>query len=91
MLTLRCLVAHTKTAERKIRKNKYENFFSRIKQQPHRVLMLNAGLLATSQFATGRSTRSRFSVVFLGPRANAELVPKFHVALHTSHAALPTA
>jgi hypothetical protein len=28
-------------------------------------------------------------VVFLGPRANAELVPKFHVAQHTSHAALP--
>jgi hypothetical protein len=31
----------------------------------------------------------RASVVFLGPRANAELVPKFHVALHASHAALP--
>jgi hypothetical protein len=30
-----------------------------------------------------------FSVVFLGPKANAELVPKFHVALHASHAALP--
>jgi hypothetical protein len=28
-------------------------------------------------------------VVFLGPKANAELVPKFHVALHASHAALP--
>jgi hypothetical protein len=28
-------------------------------------------------------------VVFLGPRANAELVLKFHVALHGSHAALP--
>jgi hypothetical protein len=28
-------------------------------------------------------------VVFLGPRANAELVAKFHVALHVSHAALP--
>jgi hypothetical protein len=25
---------------------------------------------------------------FLGPRANVELVPKFHVALHASHAAL---
>jgi hypothetical protein len=24
-----------------------------------------------------------------GPRANAELVPKFHVALHVSHVALP--
>jgi hypothetical protein len=30
-------------------------------------------------------------VVFLGPRANAELIPKFHVALHASHAALPMA
>jgi hypothetical protein len=28
-------------------------------------------------------------VVFLGPRANAGLVPKLHVALHASHAALP--
>jgi hypothetical protein len=35
-------------------------------------------------------TRSRFSVVFLDPRANAELVPKFHVALPASHAALPS-
>jgi hypothetical protein len=30
-----------------------------------------------------------FSVDFLGSRANAELVPKVHVALHASHAALP--
>jgi hypothetical protein len=28
-------------------------------------------------------------VVFLGPAANAELVPKFHVALHSSLATLP--
>jgi hypothetical protein len=28
-------------------------------------------------------------VVFLGPRANAELVAKFHFALHEFHAALP--
>jgi hypothetical protein len=27
-------------------------------------------------------------VTFLGPRANAELVPKFHIALHALHAAL---
>jgi hypothetical protein len=58
-----------------------------------RVRVFNAGLLARSQFASGRScdrpTRSRFSVVFLGPRANAELVPKFHVALRASHSALP--
>jgi hypothetical protein len=49
-------------------------------------------LLARSQFASGRScdlpTSSRFSMVFLGPRANAELVPKFYVAVHASHAAL---
>jgi hypothetical protein len=54
---------------------------------------VNAGLLARSQFASGRScdrlTRPRFSVIFLGRRANAELVPKFHVELHASHAALP--
>jgi hypothetical protein len=31
-----------------------------------------------------------FSVVFLGPGANAELVHKFDIALHASHAALPT-
>jgi hypothetical protein len=57
-----------------------------------RARVFNAGLLARSQFASGRScdrpTRSRFSVVFLGPRANVELVPKFHVALHAFHAAL---
>jgi hypothetical protein len=29
-------------------------------------------------------------VVFLGPRANAKLVPKFHIALHASHSALST-
>jgi hypothetical protein len=36
-------------------------------------------------------TRSRFSVVFLGPRTNVEFVRKFHVALRASHAALPMA
>jgi hypothetical protein len=54
---------------------------------------LNAGLLARSQFASesscDRPTRSRFPLVSLGPRANAELVPKFHVAVHASRAALP--
>jgi hypothetical protein len=58
-----------------------------------RVHGFNARLLTRSQFASGRSwdrpTRSRFSVVFLGPRANAGLVPKFHVAHHASHTALP--
>jgi hypothetical protein len=50
------------------------------------------GLLAKSQLHSElgtRPTRSRFSVVFLGPRANSELVPKFQVALPASHAALP--
>jgi hypothetical protein len=60
-----------------------------------RARVFNSGLLASSQFASGRScdmpTRSRFYVVFLGPRANDESVPKFQVALHTSHAALPKA
>jgi hypothetical protein len=55
--------------------------------------VFNAGLLARSQFASRKScdrlTRSRVSLSFLGPRANAELVPEFHVALHGSHAALP--
>jgi hypothetical protein len=58
-----------------------------------RVRRFNVGLLARSQFASGRScdrpTRLRFSVVPLDPTANADLVPKFHVALHASHAALP--
>jgi hypothetical protein len=27
--------------------------------------------------------------VFLCPRANAELVPKLHIAVHANHAALP--
>jgi hypothetical protein len=51
------------------------------------VSWVNAGLLARSQFTSGRPydwpTRSRFS------RANVELVPKFQVALRASHAALP--
>jgi hypothetical protein len=58
-----------------------------------RVRVFNAGLLARSQFAFGRScdrtARSGFSLVFLGARANAELEPKFHVELFASHAALP--
>jgi hypothetical protein len=49
-----------------------------------RVRGFKAGLLDRSQFASGSSVK-----VFLGPRANAELVPKFHVLLHASHATLP--
>jgi hypothetical protein len=71
---------------RKICKNKYINLFlfklsnSQIGTNV-RIRVFNAGLLARSQFASGRScnrpTRSKFSVVFLGPRAKAQLVPKF--------------
>jgi hypothetical protein len=43
-------------------------------------------VLASSQYASRRPTLSRFSVVFLGPGATAELVRKFHVA---SHGTLP--
>jgi hypothetical protein len=35
------------------------------------------------------ATSSRFPVVFLGLGTTAQLVPKFHAALHASHAALP--
>jgi len=55
---------------------------------------LKARLLGRSHYASGRScdrpTRSRFSVVFLGPIANAKLVPQIHVAFHASHSTLPT-
>jgi hypothetical protein len=58
-----------------------------------RARVFNARLLAISQFASRRScdrpTWSRSSVTFLGPRANAKLASKFHVAQHASHAALP--
>jgi hypothetical protein len=37
--------------------------------------------------ATGQL--DQVSVVFLGPRTNAKLEPKFHVVLQGSHAALP--
>jgi hypothetical protein len=50
-----------------------------------RARVFNAGLLARSLFASGRSCdqpiQIKFSVFFLGPRENAELVPKFHIAL----------
>jgi hypothetical protein len=57
-----------------------------------RARVCNVGLLVRSKFASGkfcdRPARSSFSVVFLGPRANAEFLPKFHVALHAAYAAL---
>jgi hypothetical protein len=46
----------------------------------------NAGLLARSQFASGRScyrpTRSRFSAVFLGPTASWNPNSTLHCMLH---------
>jgi hypothetical protein len=84
--------------KRKICRNTYVNFFLSNKATAQigtdvRVRVRNAGLMARSQFASGRScdgpTPSRLSVVLFGPRANADLVPKFHFALLASHAALP--
>jgi hypothetical protein len=53
----------------------------------------NAGLLSGGQVVSGsscnRPNRSKFSVVYLGSRANTELVLEFNVALYASHAALP--
>jgi hypothetical protein len=88
LYTVWCLsksYAHTNNCKIQfVKKNKTE------KTEQH---IFHAGLLARSQFTSGRycdrPTRSRFSVVFLGPKANVELVPKFHVALHASLAALP--
>jgi hypothetical protein len=55
-----------------------------------RVRGFKAGLLDISSVCIRKVVRQASSVeVFLGPRANAELVPKFHVVLHASHAALP--
>jgi hypothetical protein len=90
--------AHTNNYKKQLVGKKEKN--KKTKRNPQRrrlgtnvrVRGFNVGLLARSQFASGRScdrpTRSRFSVFFLGPRANAELVIKFHDALHASHAAL---
>jgi hypothetical protein len=53
-------------------------------------LMLNCWLEVSCIRKVLRPANSiKFFRVFLGPRANAELVLKFHVALHASHAALP--
>ena len=49
--------------------------------------------LGRSQCASGRPCdpplRSRFSVIFLGTRANSKLVSRFHVSLLLSHSAVP--
>jgi hypothetical protein len=52
-----------------------------------RVLVFNMGLLVRSQSCDRLSPRG-FTAVFLGPKANPELVPKFHVALYASNASL---
>jgi hypothetical protein len=74
--------------EKKKRKNNTAQIGTNV-----RTRIFNAALLARSQFASGMSCNqpsgSRFSVVLLGPRENAESVPKFHIALHASHAAIP--
>jgi hypothetical protein len=48
------------------------------------MLMPDCWWLVVSLHPEGPATGQLFQ-----PRANAELVPKFHVALHASHAALP--
>jgi hypothetical protein len=79
-----------KKEKREIKKEKKTNVKH---NSTDRARGFNAGLLARSQFASGRfcdrPTRPRFSAVFLGPRANAVLLPKFHVTLHASPAFLP--
>jgi hypothetical protein len=78
--------------EEKKRKTKQKKITTAQIETSVRARGFGAGLQARSRYASGKScdqpTRSRFSVVFLGPRANAVLVPKFHVALHACHAAL---
>jgi hypothetical protein len=53
---------------------------------------LNAGLLVRTLCASGRSCDriplSKFSLPFLGPRANAELMPKIHMTQYASHTTL---
>jgi hypothetical protein len=60
--------------------------FSKKKKKRRKNSGFNAGLLAISQFASGRScdrpTRSSFSVILLRQKENAEFALKFHVPLH---------
>jgi hypothetical protein len=83
-----------KLVGKKERNKKEKEKTQRRKPQHHRlgtnvrVRGFKAGLLARSQSACGSAT-SRFSVDFFGPRANAGLLPKLHVALHDSHATFP--
>lgn len=58
-----------------------------------RFVCLNAGVLAITRYASGRSceraTPLRFSVVFLGLRGISQLVTQIHVSLHLSSALPP--
>jgi hypothetical protein len=94
LVLIQIVCAHNNNCEKKLvkkRKTKQKKNTTPQIGTNVRACRFNAGLLARSQFASGRScdrkTLPRFSVDFLGPRANAELVPKFHVALHASYAA----
>jgi hypothetical protein len=86
------IIVKTRKVKEKTKQNKTREKHNCTVEANITVPGFNARLLARSQFAFGRScdrpTRSRFSVVFLGPRANAELIPKFHFAQHASHVAL---
>jgi hypothetical protein len=61
----------------------------RIRMQQQRYCWKRCFLFSPCKGVIRKKYGATESVVFLDPRANAELVPKFHVALHASHAALP--
>jgi hypothetical protein len=88
IIIVKKLVTKIKIKQKKGKKNTTAQIGTNVRARG-----FGAGLMASNQFASGRScerpTLPTLSVVFLGPRANAELVPKFHVALHAFHTALP--
>jgi hypothetical protein len=67
--------------------------YTKIEELLETVFSVRSVLRLYSEHEQGKScdrpTWSRFSMVSLNPRANAELVTKFHNALHASHTALP--
>jgi hypothetical protein len=75
------------TYKNNCKKNLWEKRQERKREKPEQIganvtaLVFNAGLLARR--SCDRPTRSSFSMVFHGSTANAELVPKFHVAFPT--------
>jgi hypothetical protein len=60
------------------------------KQVPAETVRIREWTMLSAR-AVSRSYKedNRGNQVLLDPRANAELVPRLHVALHASHAALP--